>query len=246
MRLFTVLSILILASALSTGCANVQQLKRERDVLAAELAVNRDRVTQLDAQVNTLTGVNKALVKEKDARVKETTEVRSEVRDFVRQQVSAIQTFSQSRKLLDYIGGELIQRKHSGGKGLFLIDMKNRLTADAQLTGGGVYLNGPSRFSFCILRPVADGFQVVWISKDFATSKAGLVRATFASPIGAAKGDVIGLYSNSALPVPYDIGTGDTRTVKTRPKVGVAVKGSELQGNEARAYSFGVVGFRAN
>jgi hypothetical protein len=246
MRISIAFSILILAPALSTGCANVQQLRKERDVLAAELSVKKDRITVLDGQVDMLAGVNRALTREKNARVKETTEVRREVRDFVRQQVGAIQTFSQSHKLLDYIGGELIQREHSAGKSPCRIDMKNRIAAGTQLTGGGVYLTGPSKFSFCILRPVTDGLQVVWMSRTFANSQPGLVRVTFASPIGAAKGDIIGLYSDAALQVPYDVGTGDTRTVMQKPKVGLAVRRSALKGDENRAYSFGVVGFLGN
>lgn len=241
---------LTIAALLFTGCASYEEMKQQRDVLAAKLAVTEDQMKDLEKekdelrkQVKHLTGVTQVLEKEKTERIKESTEVRGEVRGFIREQVSDLREFSQAKELLDYIGSELLERKTVTGEGLLLLDMKNAMPKDATLVGARVYARAATAVSLCLARPQGGNYIVLWKSKDFTIPKPGQFRLTFEAPIAAQKGDIIGCYTAGAMQVPYDIATGDARAVRIKPSVGKVIEKRSIPDATGRTYSFGVVGF---
>ena len=242
----------ILTVAFLGGCAStdVKQLRHERDVLSAELAVKEDRIGDLEKQNQNLEDeltyqkkVGKNLEKEKTAQVEETSIVRREARAFVQEQMGTLREFSENKELLDYIGGEPINRTGTGGENILLVDMKNKIPASGTLLGGKVFAKSKTNLSFCILRPQGNNLVVLWISKPASVPKGGLSRVTFDVPVAAEKGDLIGLYSSGILQIPFDYGTGDTRTIVGPLTVGKVIPMDTLEGDGSRTYSFGVSGF---
>jgi len=241
-----------LAVAFLSGCAStdVKQLRHERDVLSAELAVKKDRIGDLENQNRKLEDkliyqkkVGKNLEKEKTAQAEETSIVRREARVFVQEQMGTLREFSENKELLDYVGGEPINRTEIGGENLLLVDMKNLIQTSGTLLGGKVFAKSKTNLSFCILRPQGNNLVVLWISKPATVPKGGLFRVTFDVPVAAEKGDLIGLFSSGKLQIPFDYGTGDTRTIVGPVTVGKVIPIDDLEDGEKRTYSFGVSGF---
>ncbi|NLE57248.1 MAG: hypothetical protein GX616_02730 [Planctomycetes bacterium] len=235
---------------LLTGCASFREMKTQRDVLAARLTVTEDRVQSLEKdkaglqrQVDHLSGMTNVLEREKTERIKETTDVRGEVRGYIRDQVENLREFSQARQLMDYIGSEILERAAIEGEGVLLLDVKHRLPADAILLGARLFARAPTRVAVCIARPHDKGYIVVWRSNDFPVEASGAIDLTFDTPIAAQMGDLIGLYTASTVQVPSDIATGDVRPVRLNPAPGKLIEKHALPRNTGRTCSFGVVGF---
>ncbi len=157
--------------------------------------------------------------------------------------MAGLRAFAESAELLDTIGAEAIARSKSGGENLLLVDRRHAVPAAATLLGGRLYANGPCRVRFCLLRPQGDKLVAVWVSAPCNVTEPGPARFTFQVPVAARAGDVIGLDCPGAVQVPYDAGTGDTRTGRAGVEVGQVLGERDLTGGDHRAYAFGVLGF---
>jgi hypothetical protein len=235
---------------LGSGCASTDDLKRERDVLSAELSAQRNKNEQLTAD-NTKLAEQLAFMKtvaanlktEKEVRTEETAMVRSEVRSFIRKQVEAVRQFSYNSKLTDSIGGEVINRSQLEGENLVLVDMQHTCNSSGTLVGGRVYARAPMKFQFCTLRPINNELVVIWVSPALSAAKPGVSTHTFEIPVNVEKGDRLGLMAAGAIQVPYDIGTGDVRSYTGTLKEGSRINTNDLRGRELRNYSFSFLGF---
>jgi len=249
----TRLLVLFAALLFSGGCTTPEamlQLQQERDALATSLQTAQGQITgleadkdQLEQRVQHLEQVERTLHKEKDVRIAETADVRHTVRDFVREQVRSINDFAQASHLLDYIGGELIERSALEGEDLLLVDLAHPMTSPGTLANGRLLTRGPCRVVFCVLRPLGDRMIVLWRSETQEVPGPGLHRMPFFGSVAVEAGDLIGLYTDGPLQVPYDPGTGETGLRSGRVKPDQSIPETDLRRQGARAYSFGVEGF---
>jgi len=244
MRLvFSVMLGMLLAAASGCATGKAASLQRKNAALESQLAAEKAAAEKLQQQLAALKKINSTLQKEKGVRVEETAAVRSQIRSFVQLQVESLRDFSQNAELFDSVGGELIARDKTGGENLLLVDMQNALLGGATLIGGRLYGSSGTRAVFCLLRPQDNKLAVVWMSKVFNIPAEGVFKVSFDTPVTAKKDDVIGIYCPAKVGIPYDIGTGDTRTMTGPVDPGMVIPMDSLQGGQKRAYSFGVNGF---
>lgn len=145
--------------------------------------------------------------------------------------------------LLDYVGGELVERSNIEEKPLLLVDLMNTIPGPGTLTGVGAHFVKPGTFTVKVLRPVDDKLVVIWDSNPLKVTTPGINRINFLVGVVVEKGDVIAYDFKSGVAVSFDEGTGDTRFLSGELKLGDATKASSLDGEKRRrAYSLGVYG----
>jgi hypothetical protein len=245
-------SLLVLVPLALTSCATppqVQKLSAEKTALSKELVASREQVAKLEARERELTDsiaefdrMNTLLEKEKGARVEETADVRGETRSFVSRQLEDLSDFSRRKELFDYVGGELMDRSTLKGENLILIDLKNTMPSAGTLAGGRVFTKEKTGVQFCVLRQRGKDLAVAWVSQVYSVPRGGLFNFTFDMPVPVEKGDRVGLFSPGAVMIPFDVGTGDTRTVDGPPLPGQVIPAASFSEQTRRAYPFGVVG----
>ena len=244
--------VFVLVPLALTGCATshqVRQLSTEKKALSKDLVASREQVARLEARERELTDnvaelnrLNTLLEKEKGARVEETAEVRGETRLFVSRQLDELSDFSHKKELFDYVGGELMDRSTLQGENLILIDLKNTMPSAGTLAGGRVFAKEKTGVQFCVLRTRGRDLAVAWVSAVYSVPRSGLFNFTFDMPVPVEKGDRVGLFSPGPVNIPFDVGTGDTRTVDGPPLPGQVIPAASLSAQTRRAYPFGVVG----
>lgn len=249
MKRLSVLLALVLLAACQTQ-PNIQQMEEKNDALQAELEkANRNievlqtREGQLQAEVAELNRIMDVLDTEKTVRVQESSELRGQVRRFVQQHIDALKEFLVKSDLLDYVGGELVQRSHVDNESVLVVDMANPIPADGTLTGVSAHFINPGHFTVQVLRPVDEQLVVIWQSESLQAPKTGVTRVNFPVSVGVEQGDYVGYYFSAAGLVSYDRGTGDARYQDKPVALGELVKTSRLKGeDQKRAYSVGVYG----
>ena len=82
----------------------LEESNRQNDTLAAEKAL----LVQKNTELNRVLAV---LGQEKTSRADESTNLRGDVRVFVQEQVDNLKQFLLRSNLIDYIGGELVERQ---------------------------------------------------------------------------------------------------------------------------------------
>ncbi len=246
------LPIVLVALLFTTGCATdtqLTQLKKDNSVLSAQLNTANNDINKLKREKETLQQeidyldeVKSVLGREKEARITQSRATVSEVQGFVRSQVKALSLFSKSEGILDYTGGELLDRSKLSGKNQLLVDLKHPVSADGSVMGGRVYARHAGIVSFCVLRPAGSGYVVVWKSKDFSAIGSGAERFTFGTMISVKSGDIPALYCPGIVPVPFDEGTGKTGVRSGKVKPNSSISNSDLSTSGNRTYSFGIEG----
>ena len=169
-----------LNNQLQQANAAIKQHNNDKAELKAEL-VERERV------IDVLSG-------EKQSRVVTSTKLRGQVRHFVQQQVDFLKAFLLEGNLLDYIGGELVQRTAVDEQPLLIVDKANPVPKDGSLTSVGGYFNTPGQLAVKVMRKVEDNLVVVWESGPLTISAAGLQKVGFAVSVGVQRGDYIAYY----------------------------------------------------
>jgi hypothetical protein len=253
----TGLPVLALALALA-GCATpdqrIAQLKRENQSLMNQ---NRDQEQQiatlkqdkehLTTELNYYTARSQVLDKEKAERIRESQNLRRGIRSFTEEVMKIMRDNYKKMEIVDYIGGELIPRQTTGKEiNQLLVDMLHPLPAGGTLIGGWAYVTGPTRLTFCLLRPSADRTEltVMDMSRELKTDQAGEQHLAFEVPIVAHKGDFIGIFCPDTVAVPYDdLDTGNVMMSKGGIKLNSDFSFKPAEGRNKRAYSFGVTGF---
>ena len=243
----------VLALVTLAGCQtqpNIKQMEDENRTLQgkldsanSEILALKAREDELEIQVTELSRVMGVLDTEKTVRVQESSELRGQVRRFVQQNVDALKEFLVQSDLLDYVGGELVQRSQVDDKSLLLVDMANPMPANGTITGVSAHFINPGTFTVQVMRPVAGDLVTIWQSGSLQAPKAGVTRVNFPVNVGVEKGDYIAYYFNAPGLVSYDTGTGDTRYQDDPLSLGEVLKAGRLKGErEKRAYSVGVYG----
>jgi hypothetical protein len=239
-------------SLVLAGCqtpANIQELQQKNTNLQTQLNSAKSQIgdleakqLQLNGEISELNRVISVLNTEKSSRVEESSNLRGSVRSFVQIQIDQMKNFLFASDLLDYVGGELLQRSKVDDKPIVLVDLANPIPTGGVVTGLGGYFDRPATFTIKVLRPVENNLVVIWESKPMSVTKTGIQRVNFASNVSVEKGDLIGYYF-STPGVSYDIGTGDTRFLEQDVKPGTVVALKSLSDKDKRrAYSIGVYG----
>ncbi len=197
----------------------------------------------LEQDVAELNRVVSVLGQEKSSRVTESTNLRGQVRQFVQTRIDSLKTFLLASDLLDYIGGEMVERATVDEQPVLLVDLYNKVPRNGTLTGVGAYFQATGSVSVKVLRPIAGNNVVVWASPAIAVPERGVQRLEFPVTVGVEKGDILAYHLSQVGMVGYDTGTGDTRYLDEDVAVGTSIKTSSLEGeNDKRAYSVGVFG----
>lgn len=219
------------------------QLQQQLNQASDEITERRVREERLRAELAERNRVVDVLSTEKSSRVRESSQLRSVVREFVQVQIDRSREFLLQSDLLDYVGGELVSRAHRGEESRTLIDLAHPMPSSGTLTGMAGYFESPATLVVKVLRPVEAKLMVVWESQPIQTEDTGLVRLRFPVSVGVTKGDVIAYQFDGVVPVSFDRGTGDTRFQRTGLPLGAALAADTLAGaEERRAYSIGVLG----
>ncbi len=167
--------ILLVASAAFLGACqsqpDVKKVQEQNIQLQGDLKVANENIAQLQLQelklrqnIAELHRVNNVLDTEKSSRVQESSELRGQVRRFVQNQIDAYKNFMVQGGLLDYVGGELVERSNIEEKPLLLVDLMNTIPGPGTLTGVGAHFVKPGTFTVKVLRPVDDKLVVIWDS----------------------------------------------------------------------------------
>ncbi|WP_049721516.1 hypothetical protein [Gilvimarinus polysaccharolyticus] len=236
-----------------SGCQTTPDMKQAQDEISrlnTELAQQRNKIQaqaseqeRLQLQIDELNRVQTVLGTEKSVRVQESSELRGQVRRFVQQEIDRLKEFMVQSDLLDYVGGELVQRSNVDKSHLLLVDMANPMPSGGTITGVSAHFIKPGTFNVQVMRPVDDQLVVIWQSTRLQAAQSGVQRVNFPVSVGVERGDVIAYQFNETGVVSYDTGTGDTRYTDDRVALGELVKIRKLQGiREKRAYSVGIYG----
>ncbi|GAB4362100.1 MAG: hypothetical protein Kow006_33210 [Gammaproteobacteria bacterium] len=240
-----------MAALLIAGCqvpANVKELQDRNQTLQGQLNRANEQITQLKAQerllrkdITELERVISILEKEKSSRVKESSQLRGHIRKFTQQQIDELKEFLVREDLLDYIGGELVERAHTEDSPLLIVDLAHPVPKIGTLTGVGGYFAKPTPFKIKVLRQVEKKLVVIWESKLITPKSPGLNRINFPVTVGVEKGDLLAYYFPKETGVTFDTGTGDHRYLKSDLRLGGSISRSSLLGEDRkRAYSIGV------
>ena len=251
MKWFTGLAI---ATIFISGCAatgDVKVLQEENEKLKSDLTRSLAKISSLEAdkrdlqkEVGVLKHVQSVLRTEKSSRVQESGRLRSQTRAFVSQGINNFRDFLKASDLLDYVGGELVQREYVEGEKQLVVDAGNPIPRAGNLTSVGGYFADAGMFNVVILRRIEDALIVVWESQPFEVPRMGKSRFEFQVSVSVEAGDILGYVFPKKVIIPFDKGTGKARYVDEIAKIGVRIRSSDLRGSgDARAYSVGAYGF---
>ena len=235
------------------GCQvplDVKTLQDQNKTLQQQLDEANRNITSLNASnaqlqqtIDELERVKSVLGQEKSSRVAESTTVRGQIRQFIQSQIDNLKKFLLESDLLDYVGGELVERSNIDEKPLLVMDLYNKVPSDGSLTSVGAYFQSVGSVSVKVLRPVENEFVVVWSSDPVKVPEIGLQRLPFTVSVGVEKGDVLAYYFSDIAMVGFDTGTGNSRYIADNIAVGSTLRLSNMSGaREKRAYSIGVYG----
>jgi hypothetical protein len=239
-----IFSILALSACQSTpDMKKAGQLKADLDSAKNTIAQLQIKQTELEKELAEQARVNSVLGVEKTSRVQESSELRGQVRQFVQKQIDAYKDFLVQGGLLDYIGGELVERAKVENKPILIVDLAHSVPKAGTLTGvGGHFVKG-GKFSVKVLRKIDKSLVVIWDSNPLLATKTGITRINFPVSVGVEQGDLIGYYLDEGVQVSFDEGTGNTRFQSEDEKLGASISITSLQGERnRRSYSLGVYG----
>lgn len=242
------LCLTVLSGCGSTG--NKNDLQTANTNLKRELAASNQRnselqanITLLDRKIETLNQVVSVLDTEKTSRIEESSMLRGQVRKFVQNQVDSLKGFLVAGGLLDYVGGELVERSTFEQDPLTVVDLTNRITSAGVLTSVGAYVMQPTSVKVKVLRNIENNLVVVWESRNITMNEVGPNRHEFTNSVGVEKNDIIAYEFTNNVGVGYTIGTGDARYSKQQLGLGSSIRIASLLGaKNKRAYSIGVYG----
>lgn len=243
--------VVLACTLIVTGCQvppNIKELNDRNQTLQGQLSKANEQITQLQAQerllqkdIAELNRVISVLDTEKSSRVRESSQLRGQIRKFQQQQIDELKEFLVREDLLDYIGGELVERAQLEEKPLLIVDLGHPVPKNGTLTGLGGFFAKPAPFKVKVLRQVEDDLVVIWESKPITPKQPGINRIHFPVTVGVEQGDVLGYFFPTLTGVTFDTGSGDVRYLQEDLRPGGKVRRSALLGDgKKRAYSIGV------
>lgn len=243
---------LVTAAAL-TACQtppDIAQLENQNaslvqrlDQANAEIRSLKATQNNLQAEKAELSRVIGVLGQEKSSHVESSINLRGDVRAFVQQQVDGLKQFLLDSDLLDYVGGERVDRQQLDEQALLVVDLANPAPRSGVLTGVGGYFKQTGAFTVKVLRGVDKQLVVIWESQPITVAEVGAQSRSFNVSVGIEKGDFIAYQFPAGGMVGFDRGTGDSRVSDELLTLGGMLRYSELgAAGERRSYSIGVFG----
>lgn len=247
-KLIAVIASLTIAGCQSTG--NQNELQKENTNLKSRLQSAEAEIGQLKGtnellkrDIQNLNHVVSVLDTEKTSRVAESSTLREKVRFFVQNQTDIFKNFLVEGDLLDYIGGELVQRPNTEDKPRTIVDLNNKIKASGVLTGVGAYVIKPSQVKVLVLRELEGDLVVLWQSPIIKFANTGKISYQFSNSVSVEAGDLIAYQFVDVAGVGFDTGTGNTRYTEKELIQGKTIPTSSLLGEkDKRAYAIGVYG----
>jgi hypothetical protein len=248
-----ILIVLVLAGLLG-GCAGsgdrLRLLQEENRHLQEKLTLAHGDIdtltsekTVLNDKVADLIRVSGTLQREKRARVEEADQLRKAMRGFAQAQMEMLREFSLRQDFFDYIGAELVNRQHSGGENLTLVDSGNRLPGNGTLLAVRGYFIVPCRLRLLVLRSIKEQWEVVQVSAPLEVGAAGLRQINLDVPMAVQAGDILGFSFAGPVGIPYDEKTGYAFLFSDPLRTGSRLHIPDTKGtSNRRAYSLGGVG----
>lgn len=240
--------ILIVSGCQSTGDKGI--LEKENTNLKKEVAAAKSKNNQLSGanlllkkDIEGLNYVVSVLDTEKTSRVEESSLLRSQVRKFVQNRIDALKVFLVEGNLLDYIGGELVERKTLGDKSITIVDLGHTIPKQGVLTAVGAFVMTPTALKVKVLRKMDDSLVPIWESNSIKLANTGSNTVQFKNSVSVEKGDVIAYEFTDNVGVGFETGTGSSRYTKDTLSLGKPITVSSLLSKkEKRSYSLGVFG----
>lgn len=244
-----------------TSCSTdgaIKKLKVENNLLQKEVSAYQKKVTSYQGKVATLElqlkdkntkiqeldAFSSDLNKEKASRVEDSSNLRAEVRQFIRREMDDFRDFFKNSDIADYVGGELIERPNTSGSNLTIIDFKHPLSKKGRLLGATMIVSQPTVFSVLVFRRVGNDLIVLWKSEPFKVVNSGRNKVGFKLDVTVEKGDLLGFSFPEKVGVPYNNKTGDTGIIEGQLHPGKLIELSQIEyRSEKRNYSAGVYGF---
>ncbi|WP_341937883.1 hypothetical protein [Marinimicrobium sp. C2-29] len=250
MRNMSIVLIVLVGLAGCVAQPDIKELRDDNQELERRLSQASDEISELRVseqrlldQLDERERLIGVLETEKSSRTQDASELRSSIRAFIESQIDSYQSFLLQADLLDYIGGELVERANGVEESRTLVDLDNPIPDAGTLTGVAAHFLETSSFKVKVLRPVDDQWVVIWESMELTVEETGRQRISFPVSVGVERGDVIAYWFSGPVPISYDLGTGDTRYLREDLAVGSTLETRHLSGaEEGRAYSVGVVG----
>ena len=247
------LLLLPIGLAVLTGCgstSNKSDLSAVNTNLRHELneqkQVNTELVaknTLLGKEIDNLNQVISVLGTEKSSRVKESSILRGQVRKFVQSEIDGLKNFLVEGDLLDYVGGEIVERSNVDRKPMTVVDLSNRIPTAGVLTGVSAFINEPTEMKVKVLRYIESNLVTIWESSVIVMKRKGPNRRQFDNSVGVEKGDVIAYEFVKNSGVGYSAGTGNSRYSSDPLTLGSTIRVKSLMGEkQKRSYSMGVFG----
>jgi len=248
----SVISIIVCTTFL-IGCGSTSNKGSTKDVISnleSQVKATQEKNDALEIEnriqkieIDKLSNVVSALDTEKNSRVKESSVLRNQVRQFVQREITGLKKFLVEGGLLDYIGGELVPRKNVDDTPKTIVDLHNRINSSGVLTSVGAYVVKPSTVKVKVLRYIESKLVVVWESKPIRMNLVGQNRHQFVDSVSVQKGDAIAYEFSKSIGVGYSEGTADSRYSDKPLMLGDSIHVNSLLGAKAkRAYSIGVYG----
>lgn len=211
------------------------EANKQNDTLTAEQTLLKQENTELNRVIT-------VLGQEKSSRVEESTGLRGDVRLFVQLQIDNLKQFLLKSNLVDYIGGELVERQQRDAEPVLLVDRGHRVPRHGTLTGVSAFFTGPGIMTVKVLRPVGEDLVVVWESEPITVRELGSQRLAFNVSISVEREDVLAYYLEPGM-VGFDTGTGEMGYRDEDIHVGGVIGVNSLRGDgEKRSYAIGVHG----
>lgn len=218
-------------------------LKQQLQSAQAEIGQLKGNNVLLSREIENLNHVVSVLGTEKQSRTVESSVLRGKVRSFVQNQVDYFRGFLIEGDLLDYVGGELVQRPNTEDKPVTVVDLNNAFKSSGLITGLGAFVMRPSTVKVAILRNIDKNLVVLWQSEPIKLTSTGKVTYQFANSVSVEAGDIVAYQFQDNAGVGYDVGTGNARYSNEQLLPGKTVSVSSLLGErDRRAYSIGVYG----
>ena len=244
---------IIVCTTFLIGCGSTSNKGSTKDVISnleSQIKATQEKNNELEIEnriqkieINKLSNVVSALDTEKNSRVKESSVLRSQVRQFVQREITGLKSFLVEGGLLDYIGGELVPRKNVDDTPKTIVDLHNRINSSGVLTSVGAYVVKPSTVKVKVLRYIENKLVVVWESNPIKMNLVGQNRHQFVDSVSVQKGDAIAYEFIKSVGIGYSEGTADSRYAEKPLMLGDSIHVNALLGAKAkRAYSIGVYG----
>jgi hypothetical protein len=239
-RLFASLSLMLIL--LLSGCVSqdVRHLQQENELLKSQISRAETKNRQLQNDLKECHALTATLSKEKKAQKTNITSLRGKTREFLKGLHGMFSRFSKNDELMDYTGGELIERAHMEGRDLTIVDFGNPLRGDAVIYMVKGLFSKRTKMKLKLLRRTEDGLLCIWESPLLTVKEKGMKSLDLTPPLNALRGDYLGFYFPEDVGVPYDQKTGDYAVYDGEVKMGEYLPGyAEAKG---RNYSMGVAG----